>query len=132
MKLLFLIFLFLSYGIFVTLYNSGESPTAPDFPQFNAPNITFQDLPAHCSGIIDCTAYIGNVLINIVLGIIFFVLLIVAMLVFIVALVALFAASGFNGIEGAPDWFNALVLGVLGAAFGIMIYRSLRKGDTSA
>jgi di/tricarboxylate transporter len=130
MKLLGIFFIFLAYGVFVAMYNTGESESAPDFPVFDAPEANFVDIPDDCSGFFDCTEYVGNVLKNIVLGVIYVVLLIVALLVFIIAFLALVAESAFSGIEGMPGWANALIVGVLGAAIAIIAYRAFRQGDT--
>ena len=132
MKIVAIILIFIGYGMFTAMYNQGSDTAAADFPQFNGPNITFQSLPPNCSNIIDCTSYIGKVIVNIVLGVIYLVLLVVAVLLLIVQIVALIATSAFHGIDGASPWLNALIISFFGLSVSIAIYRAIRKGDASA
>src|SRR5688572_8759704 len=79
---------FLFYGMFVTLYESGTVDEST-FPTFSAPSIVFEDIPPSCGGFTDCIEYVGKILVNFVLGIIFVVLLIVSVIVLLVALLVI-------------------------------------------
>jgi hypothetical protein len=129
LNLLALIFFFISYGLFVGLYNGAETGEY-DFPTFDAPEIDFENIPASCSGFTDCIEYVGKVFINFVLGIVYVVLLIAEIVLVLVELLVLIANNSFEGFEGAPEWFNALILAMMAAALIIIIYKAIRKGDT--
>lgn len=121
----------MAYGVFVAVYESDTSAAAT-FPTFNPPSIAFEEIPDGCGGFFDCTEFVGKVIVNIVLGVVYFVLLIVALLVFIVAFLAIVASSAFTGIDGMPAWGNAIILGIFGAALAVIIFKMTRKGDSSA
>lgn len=114
------------------MYNASQLGTTPTFPTFLAPSIDFQDVPDSCGGFTDCIEFVGKIIVNLVLGVVFLILIVVSMLIFLVALIAILSASAVTGIEGAPDWFNIIIVVIFGSIVGIIIYRSLRKGDTAA
>lgn len=126
-----LFFTFLAYGLFVATYN-GNTSGENEFPTFSAPGIEFEDIPANCSGFLDCTEYLGKIFINFVLGIVYVVLLIVEIIRLLIAVMALILTNAFNGINGMPEWVNALFLGAFGVMVVIAIYKSIRKGDTDS
>jgi hypothetical protein len=131
LNLLSLFVTFLGYGLILAVYN-GTGTTAQVFPTFDAPNVSFENIPSGCSGLTDCTEYVGKVIVNIALSVVYIVLLVVELVSFMVALFILITTNAFEGIEGVPAWFNALLLGIMGAATAIVIYKSIRSGETDA
>lgn len=129
MNLAAIVATFLFYGMFITLYESGTVDEST-FPTFDAPGIEFETIPDSCSGFTDCIEYVGNILVNFVLGIIFVVLLIVAIIVLLVELLIVASTNAFTGAEGLPIWLNAGITAIFGIALAVVIYRMVRKGDT--
>lgn len=131
MKILAIALIYLSYGMFVAMYN-GEQTDEQIFPTFASPAVEFEEIPSGCGGFGDCLEYIGRVITNIVLAVVFVVLFLAALIVFFAELLVIIGANAFEGVEGAPQEFNILVLAFFGLALGIAIFRAFRKGDTAA
>ncbi len=131
MNLMGILFAFIGYGLFAAMYN-GETSTEPVFPTFTPPGIEFFDVPENCSGFTDCIEFVGEILTNFVLGIVYVVLLLVELVRFIVALMVVVLSNAFGGVESAPPWVNVMIVGMFTAATAIIIYKAARKGDTSA
>lgn len=131
MNLLQIFFIFLVYGLFGAMYNN-ETSVENTFPTFQAPPVEFATLPTGCGGFFDCTEYVGKVLVNIVLGVVYFVLLVVEILRVLVAIIILIATNAFTGIEGTPAWLNPIILGTFGVAISIIAFKAVRSGDTDS
>lgn len=123
---------FLAYSLFVAMYNQDTSEDAPEFPTFDPPGVDFQNIPNDCSGLFDCTEFVGKVLVNIVLGVVYVVLLLVEIIRLLVEITTLILLSAFSGIEGVPAWFNTLIVGAFAVMTVVVIYKSVRKGDTDS
>jgi hypothetical protein len=132
MNLVAIAITFLAYSLFVAMYNQSTSEDAPDFPTFSPPSVDFENVPSSCDGFLDCTEFIGKVIINIVLGVVYVVLLIVEIIRLLVEIATLILVSSFAGIEGVPTWFNTLVVGCFAVMTIVVIYKSVRKGDTDS
>lgn len=123
---------FVAYGLFVAMYNGGDGGAASTFPTFNAPTVSFQTIPSGCSGFFDCTEYVGKVLTNIVIGVVYAIQLIVEIVRVFVAMILLITTSAFSGVAGTPAWINVILLSVFGGSVVVIIYKSIRKGDTDS
>lgn len=133
MKLLPIFFLFVAFAIFkVLVISAGETETEIDFPTFEVPVFEPRDLSGGCGGFTDCIEYVGAVIQNIGEGLIFIILFIIEILAFLFALIALILSNSFEGIDGAPWWVNLLLQTPLLAAVTIILYKLIRKGDSSA
>lgn len=102
------------------------------FPMFN-PNTAFApSFPSSCSGFIDCTEFVGKVIIGIVQSIVWITLLIVEIIDYLIDLMVLLITVSFAPLEGT-HWFVNLVLTAIPAAIlAFLIFSMVRKGDTDA
>lgn len=131
MKIVFIIFVFLAFTLakILVINESTESPSII-FPTFDAPALDFIDLSAGCGGFVDCLEYIGAVIYNIGLGLIFLVLFIIELVGYIFELFALLINVTFTGVDGAPFWINALMTTPFLAAIAFILYKLIRKGSS--
>jgi hypothetical protein len=118
-------------GVKAMMLNADE-PESVTFPEFDAPDIEFNDLPDSCGGFTDCIEFVGNIIVNLVLGVVFVVLFLLALIIFVIEFVALLATIGFEPLDGAPAFVNVLLAVPTAAGIAIILYRMLRKGDTNA
>lgn len=134
MRLLELLAFTLLFTIFKGFVIEEVSEDTLEFPTFDAPDVEFADVSDGC-GVFNetgCLEFIGNLIANIVKGVIWVVLFIVEIVTFVMALLLLIFTIQLAGFEDVPAWINVLILGLQGAAFAIIIYRMLRKGDDDA
>lgn len=133
MKVMALVFILLSFNIFKVLY-ANENPNVPNitFPTFTPPTFSPKNVTDGCGGVADCIRFIGNVIYNIGAGIVFVILFVLDLIVYIFKLFALIIAQSFQGINGAPFWFN-LIVGTMNLGFiAFILYRLFRSGESSA
>jgi len=131
MNLMVIFTTFLLYGLFVAAFN-GETSTENAFPSFQEPSVDFYPIPDSCGGFADCIEYVGRIITNFVLGVVYVVLLLVEIIRVLVALIVLVVTSAFTGVDGAPTWFNNSVVGMFGVSTILIIYKSIRSGSTDA
>jgi hypothetical protein len=131
MKFVALLFVLLAYATTKAMIINDLNTAEVEFPVLTIPTFEFIDLSLGCAGFFDCTEYVGAVLYNMVLGIIFLVLLIVELLVYIVAMFATIFSLAFTGIEGAPEYINLLITVPMLAMLGMIIYKLIRAGSSN-
>lgn len=131
MKIVALLFIFLSYSVVkaMALEEINDTP-AFTFPTFELPSLDFIDLSGGCGSFTDCIEYVGAVIYNFSLGIIFLILLIIELIVYVLELVALLVAIQFTGFDGAPQWVNTILTTPFLAAVGFIIFKLIRKGSS--
>lgn len=129
MKLGALLFTFLTYGLFLAVYTGGDG-NLEEFPTFDPPGIEFRTVPSSCSGFLDCTEYVGDIIVNFVLGVVYVVLLLVEIVRLLVELLILAVINAFAGLNGAPIWLNVGIISFFGIGFALAIYRAVRSGET--
>lgn len=133
MKVVAIIFIFLAFTLAkVLVVNETDGQPEIIFPTLETPDFEFIDLSGGCSGFTDCIEYVGAVIYNIGLGLIFIVLFIVNLMVYIFQLFAVLLSVTFTGIEGAPFWVNLLLTVPFLASIAFIIYKLIRKGSSSA
>jgi hypothetical protein len=130
-SLLVMVFVSFAFALFVSMYDVSTNPTAVSFPTFTAPTVSFGAIPTDCS-LLGCVAYVGQVIVNIVIGIVFVVLLLVALVVYIVSLFVFIGTHAFTGVRGAPNVINALLTLPSVFTIGMVLYKLIRKGEDSA
>lgn len=133
MKIVTIIFIYAAYAFGKLLIINSTTPLTPvELPVLVTPDFEFRDLSAGCGGFVDCIEYVGAVLYNIGLGIIYLVLLLVALTVYIIQFIAVLVAVSFVGFGGdAPAWLNALAILPFAAALGLIIYKLIRRGSSN-
>lgn len=133
MKIVAVIFIFLAFSLakILVLNEASETPVI-NFPTLDPPSFDPIDLSAGCSGFVDCTEYVGAVIYNLALGIIFLILFIIDLVLYIIQLFNLLLAVSFDGIEGAPFWINALFSIPFLAMIAFILYRLIRSGESAA
>lgn len=132
MKIMYIIFVFLVYSVLtIMVINDNADRPVITFPTIDIPSFEFRDLSGGCGGFVDCIEYVGAVLFNIGLGIIFLVLFIVNLFVFLFALIALLLKVAFTGINGAPWWFNTIIVTLFLGSISIIVYRLTRSGASN-
>lgn len=133
MKIGFILFVFLAYAMAkVLILNESQGQPAIDFPTLDIPSFDFVDLSGGCGGFVDCIEYVGAVLLNMTLGIIFIVLLLINLIVYVFEVIGKILSLTFEGIEGAPFWVNALVVTPFLAALGVVIFKLIRSGESNS
>lgn len=131
MKTVQLVFILLGYLVFQILFvGSGGAEDPIIFPTFDVPDFEFIDLSSGCGGFTDCIEYVGAVIYNIGLGIIFLILFLIELITFVFDLFALIVEINFTGFNGAPWWVNLMFTVPLGAIIALLIYRMARSGET--
>lgn len=130
-NVLAIVFIFLAFTLFKILF-INELGNEPEiiFPTLETPAFNFIDLSDGCGGFTDCIEYVGAVIYNIGLGLIFLVLFIVSLIVYIFELFAIIIEANFTGIEGAPWYFNLLLTFPFGFAISVILYKMVRRGST--
>lgn len=133
MNIVTIIFILLSFTIVKGLIQE-DAAGAPEFlfPTLDVPDFEFQDLSAGCGGFTDCIEFVGYVIYNIGLGIIFLVLLLINLVVYIFDILTLIIEINFTGIEGAPTFINAILALPFAASIAIIIFKLVRKGSSDA
>jgi hypothetical protein len=112
------------------MYN-GEDAQEDIFPTFNAPQEPgFQQ--GGCNWWVLCTNVLADWVGFIAQGVIYVVLLLIEIIRMLVVIVVLIVSNAFTGFDGAPAWFNGLILVGMGGAFAVSIYKAVRKGDTDS
>jgi hypothetical protein len=121
-----------------------DATDAPAFelPTLEIPDFTFleyADVSAGCGGFTDCIGWlaaivqnIGTTIYNIAIGLIGTLVLIFNLIVYIVELVALIFATLIGGIDGAPWYANIFITLPFLASVGLIVYKLLRKGESTA
>lgn len=133
MKLLTIIFIFVSWTVVKGAIQSDLAGTPiVTFPVFETPTFEFIDLSGGCGGFTDCLEYIGAVIYNIGLGLIFLVLFLVELIQYIIAFFQLVIQIQFTGIPGAPYIVNVLLTTPFLAAIALIIYNATRRGRTAS
>lgn len=132
MSILQILFIIVSFAVVKGLIINEANSTAFELPTFTPPSITFQDVPDSCGGFTDCIEYIGDLLTNVVLGVIYLILFIVELVRYIGLLTIFIAQNAFQGVDGAPDWLNLLMSTPLIAGTAIIIYKLARSGEDDA
>lgn len=132
MNLAALIFTFLVYGLFLSVYTGGTGGEESEFPTFDPPETNFRTVPNGCGGFLDCTEYLADIVVNFVLGVVYIVLLIVEIIRLFIEMLILAITNAFTGLDGAPVWLNIAVLAFFSIGFSLGIYRAIRKGDTDS
>lgn len=133
MKLIAILFILVAWTIVkgMILEDASGTPVLV-FPTFDTPEFTFIDLSGGCGGFTDCIEYVGAVVYNIGLGLIFLVLFLIELIAYVFELFALIVTVQFTGIPGAPSWVSVLMGLPLIAGIAIIIFKMARKGDTNA
>ena len=132
MRLIALIFFFLLYSSFKVLVFQEAGTEIEAFPTFVSPGIQFIDLSQGCSGFFDCTEYVGAVIYDIALSFLFIALLIYEVVRYLTAVIAWTILLQLTGLGDAPPMVNLLFAAPPAIMLGIIIFKMLRKGDTSA
>lgn len=131
MKIIAVIFIFLSFTIFKAMVLETTQPDSFDIPTLDFPDLEFNELPDGCGGFTDCIEYVGNIIVNLVLGVVYVVLLLFNLVVFIAALFVLVGEVTITGIEDAPAWVNLIIFTPYLGIVGIILFKLIRKGDAS-
>lgn len=132
MKFLTIFFIFIAFTLAkILILNEGNTEPIV-FPSFDAPDFDFIDLSGGCGGFTDCIEYVGAVLYNIGLTIIFLVLFIVELVTYVFELFALLLQVTFTGIDGAPFWINILLATPFAAAVALIIFRMSGGGEAES
>lgn len=132
MKLIAIIFTLFAFALAKSMILNTAEPGALEFPTLDFPDANFDALPTGCGGFTDCIEYVGTVLVNLVLGIVFVVEVIFALILFVIEVFVLLATVGFTGVEGAPTWINALLVLPFVVGIGLVFYRLVRSGASEA
>lgn len=130
MKLIELLFILVCWTVVkgFIINDAAGTPTIV-FPVLDVDSPDFIDLSGGCSGFVDCTEYLANVIKNIGSGIIFLVLFLIDLLVYLFELFALIATITFTGIEGAPSFVNVILTIAPLAGIAIMIYKMASRSE---
>lgn len=131
MKLINVVFVFLAFTIFKSMVLAETQPDAITFPSMDFPDLEFETIPDGCSGFTDCIEYVGKVIVNLVLGIVYVVLLLFNLIAFIAALFVTVGEVTVTGIDNAPWWVNLIVFTPYLGIVGVILYKMIRKGDAS-
>jgi hypothetical protein len=133
MRLIAILFILVTWTIVkgMILEDTSGTPVLV-FPTFDTPDFEFIDLSGGCGGFTDCIEYVGAVIYNIGLGLIFLILFLVELLSYIFELLVLIFTIQFTGISGAPGWLNIILALPIVGALAIIVYTMARKGNTSA
>lgn len=126
MKLFALITIGLLYSVFKFVLLVESNVFEPELPEFQSPDLAFNDLSGGCSGIVDCTKYVGDVLYDIALSVVFLVRVIFESIQFGFGLVKLALVLHFAGFEGMPSWLNVTITGLLTIATLIAGFNFIR------
>jgi hypothetical protein len=131
MKILAIFFVLISFNLFKIVYNdSTDSGPVIEYPTLNLPEFNPIDVSGGCGGFVDCIEYVGAVLYNLALGIIFVVEFLIRIFVYIFQLIILVVQQTFTGIEGAPLVINVLITLPYAAGIGFIIYKLVRSGES--
>lgn len=131
-KLGYILYVFLAFGLFELLYfGAGGAAASFTIPTLEIPDFEFVDLSTGCGGFVDCIEYVGAVIYNIGLGIIFLVLFLIRLFVYVIEIVVLITDLMFTGFEGAPAIINVLITTPFYMSVALIVYRLLRKGDST-
>lgn len=132
MKVLQIAFILLAFSTAKILVITEGGEAEITFPTFTAPDFQFIDLSGGCGGFTDCIEYVGAVLYNIGLGIIFLVVLLANLITYIFEIIVLLIEIQFLGVEGAPWWINTLMSFPLLAGMGFIIFKLVRSGKSES
>lgn len=132
LDLLVILFVLIAWSGVKAMMLNAEEPDAVIFPTFDVPDLDFETIPNGCGGFTDCIEYVGNIIVNFVLGVVFVVLVLFELIGFIIEFVAILVTVGFEPLEGAPALVNVLLAVPTAAGIAIIIYKAIRKGDTDA
>lgn len=133
MNLVFIVFVLVAFStVKLLIIDNVEGAPALTFPSFDAPTFEPIDVSGGCSGFIDCTEYLGAVVFNIGLGIVFVVEFVIELTAFLFALFAVIIALQFAGIEGAPLWLNTLLVTPFVLAVSVILFKLVRSGASNA
>jgi hypothetical protein len=133
MKIITLMIIILTFNVFKILYNAeGTIGDEPTFPTLGETDVEFFPLDSGCSDVFGCIKFLAQVIYNIGAGIIFLISFIINLLIYLFELFALIVSQTFQGINGAPEWFNLIVSVFTAATIAFIIYRSIRSGETQA
>lgn len=107
-----------------------EAAGAPvfTFPTLDVPDFDFIDLSGGCGSFTDCIEYVGAVIQNVALGIIFLILLIINLLVYIFEVITLIVSINFSGFEGAPWYVNAILSTPIVGSLALIVFLVVRSG----
>lgn len=133
MKLLAILFILVAWTVVKGLIVEDASGVPVlTFPTFETPSFAFQDLSGGCGSFTDCIEFVGYVLYNIGLGIIFLVLFFIELITYVFELFALIFQIQFTGVEGAPDYVNVLLALPFIAGIALIVFKMARSGETEA
>lgn len=132
LDLMVILFVLIAWAGVKAMMLNADEPDSVVFPTFTAPDLDFREIPESCGGFTDCIEYVGNIIVNFVLGIVFVILVVFGLIAFILEFVALLVTVGFEPLDGAPSFVNVLLAIPTAAGIAIIAFKALRKGDTEA
>lgn len=131
MKIVTILFIFFAFTVCkLMVIGATTDDSNLSLPTLTQPNITFKTLGA-CDSVGACIGYLADVIYNIGAGIIYGALLIINLVVYFFSFIFLVGNVLFTGVDGAPDWLNAIMTLPFLAGFGIIVFKLIRKGSSS-
>lgn len=130
--LLLITFVLIAWTGVKAMMLNADDPDSVEFPTFDSPDVEFETLPSSCGGFTDCIEFVGLIIVNLVLAVVFIILFLIALIAFVIEFVALLATVGFEPLDGAPAFVNVLLAVPTAAGIAIILFKMLRKGDTNA
>lgn len=132
MNLAGLVFALIAYSVlkFMIIGDVGgqPQPEVPEFGQFDA-NVDFRTIPSSCDGFTDCIEYVGDIIVNIVIGFVKLIEFIMNIIAYVVQLFIFLAQINIATIPDAPWYINILLLTPLTFLLTLLIFKLIRRGD---
>ena len=132
MKTVQILFVLVCYTVITSMIIASAEPGAEvELPELDVPDydVTFR---SSCSGLIDCTKFIGDQLLSMAKALIFLTTLIFNLIVYVFGMFLLLVTLAVTGVDGAPTQANLFIQVPMTAGIGIILFRMIRKGDDSA
>ncbi|MHB1059786.1 MAG: hypothetical protein ACYC0F_18075 [Rhodanobacter sp.] len=131
MKIVTILFVFVAYGLIAAaIVNEGAQNPVFVFPTLDVPEFEFIDVTQGCGGVFECIGYIGDIIYNFVVGVIFVILFLANLLIYVAELFILIFTVAFEGAEGAPTEVNILLRLPFVAGIAFIIYKLIRSGKS--
>lgn len=104
----------------------------PEIPEYGLDGFETRPFATGGIGIVTATQNIAIAIFNIVVSIITIIAFLAKMLIYLGALFIFVIINGLAPIPGAPGLVNVLFLTPIAMLVGVIMFKSFRKGDTSA